>query len=71
MGLLIWLGAHFEAYNLGHTSGPLVGLCAFLGPFGGALMPQNVLKGPQVGQMYVLMCELENNPLTKSMGLIL
>jgi hypothetical protein len=27
MGLKIWLGAHFEANTLGHTSSPPAGLC--------------------------------------------
>jgi hypothetical protein len=40
MGLLIWLGAHFQAKTLGHTSRLLAGLCVpFLGPSGGAQMP--------------------------------
>jgi hypothetical protein len=35
-GLMIWLGAYFQAY-IPPTCGPL---CIFLNPFGGAKMPQ-------------------------------
>jgi hypothetical protein len=38
------------------------------GPFGGALMPQNIHKGPKMGRMNVPMSKLEIEPLTKSIG---
>jgi hypothetical protein len=69
---MIWLGAHFETYTWGHTSGPPAGLSVlFWVHFGGGLMPQNVRKGPQVGKMFVPMPKLESKPLTKSVGPIL
>jgi hypothetical protein len=69
---MIWLGAHFETDTLDHTSDPPAGLCVlFWVHFGGALMPQNIHKGPQVGEMYVPMPKFESKPLTKSVGPIL
>jgi hypothetical protein len=34
LGLLIWLGAYFQAQTLGHTFRPPVGLCVHFGAFG-------------------------------------
>jgi hypothetical protein len=42
---MIWLGAFVQAQTLRFTSHPLAGLCVpFLGPFGGAQIPQNSMK---------------------------
>jgi hypothetical protein len=45
MGLLIWLGAYFQASTLGHLSHQLVSLpVPFWGQFGGAQMPQSRIE---------------------------
>jgi hypothetical protein len=45
MGLLIWLGAYFQAKTLGHTSQPLAGLCiTFWVHLGGAHCPKTAYK---------------------------
>jgi hypothetical protein len=69
MSLMIWLGANFEAYTLGHTSGQLAGLPVLSWVhLGGAQMLQNVHNGPHVGGMYGPKYKLRNKPLTKSLG---
>jgi hypothetical protein len=45
MDLLIWLGAHFQAKTLGHTSRPLAGLCLlFWVHLGVPKCPQKTMK---------------------------
>jgi hypothetical protein len=45
MGLLIWLGAHFQAKTLGHTSRPLTGLClSFWSIWGCPNAPNSIKK---------------------------
>jgi hypothetical protein len=62
----------FWSLNFGPYNRPTCGLLSiFFCPFGGALMPQNVHKGPKVGRMNVPMTKLENEPLTKSISPIL